>query len=57
MLSPIPGGVVDLWSYYPVQKIETAENHDVERTLFDVLEHKRSAKIAFSGCALGADCS
>ena len=31
------------------------ENHDVERTLFNVLGHKRRANIAFSGCALGTD--
>ena len=33
------------------KKTETAENHDIERTLFDALDHERRAKIAFSGCA------
>ena len=35
---------------------ETAEKHDVMRTLFDVLDHERRARTAFiiSGCALGA---
>ena len=37
------------------KKIETAENYDVERTLFDALKHECRAKIVFSGCALGAD--
>ena len=43
--------------HYPGQKKnETADNHDVERTQFKMLDHKRGAKIAFSGCtcALGA---
>ena len=26
------------------EEIETAENHDVERTLFDVVDHERWAK-------------
>ena len=39
------------------KKIGTAENHDIERTLFDALDHERRAKIVFSGCALGTDCS
>ena len=37
------------------KKIETVENHDKERTLFDALNHECRAKIVFSGCALGAD--
>ena len=37
------------------KKIETVENHDVERTLIDALNHECRAKIVFSGCALGAD--
>ena len=37
------------------KKIETVESHDVERTLFDALNHECRAKIVFSGCALGAD--
>ena len=38
------------------KKIETAENHDVERTLFDALNHecRANSKIVFSGSALGA---
>ena len=36
------------------KKVETAENHDVERTLFDALHHECRANIVFRGCALGA---
>ena len=37
------------------KKIETAENHDVERKLFDVLGHVRRSKKVFRSCALGSD--
>ena len=43
-------------TYYPGQKqIETTWSHDIERTLFDVLDHERRAKRASNGCASGAD--
>ena len=37
------------------KQIETADNHDVERTPFHVIDHERRAKIAFSSGALDTD--
>ena len=46
---------VSLCTITLAKTIETAESHDVERTLFDVLDHECRTKIVFSGCALGAE--